>query len=150
MIVDRARFRYINKLQRVAGCRLPEGAFHPINMELIMGSLNIDCLDSLTRDMLLHFYKDFLDCNCRDSPLCGCPERKFVITVLELREQGFDHRDIHIYLREEYGIDLFPADILSFLEESVHLLEIIRSVSDLAGRKALSRISSKHIHQISR
>lgn len=119
-------------------------------MELIMGSLNIDCLDSLTRDMLLHFYKDFLDCNCRDSPLCGCPERKFVITVLELREQGFDHRDIHIYLREEYGIDLFPADILSFLEESVHLLEIIRSVSDLAGRKALSRISSKHIHQISR
>ncbi|HKM41653.1 MAG TPA: DUF5814 domain-containing protein [Methanocorpusculum sp.] len=150
MIASRARFRYIKKLQRAAGHRLPDGAFHPANLEAISGSMNIDSLDPGTRDQVLRFFKDFLDCKCRDSPLCGCPERKFVISILELREMGLDHKDIHRHLLDEYGIDLFPADILSFLEDSVHLLEAVRSVANLAGQKDLVQLSDGHIRNISR
>ena len=150
MIASRARFRYIKKLQRAAGHRLPDGAFHPANLEAITGSMNIDSLDPGTRDQVLRFFKDFLDCKCRDSPLCGCPERKFVISILELREMGLDHKDIHRHLLDEYGIDLFPADILSFLEDSVHLLEAVRSVANLAGQKDLVQLSDGHIRNISR
>jgi len=150
VIASRARFRYIKKLQRAAGHRLPEGAFHPANLEAITGSMNIDSLDPGTRDQVLRFFKDFLECKCRDSPLCGCPERKFVIMILELREMGLNHKEIHRHLIDEYGIDLFPADILSFLEESVHLLEAIRSVADLGGQNDLVKLSDEHIRNISR
>jgi len=150
VIASRARFRYIKKLQRAAGYRLPDGAFHPANLEAISGSMNIDSLDPGTRDQVLRFFKDFLDCKCRDSPLCGCPERKFVICILELREMGLDHKDIHRQLLDEYGIDLFPADILSFLEDSVHLLEAVRSVANLAGQRELVQLSDAHIKNISR
>ncbi|MDO5843699.1 MAG: DUF5814 domain-containing protein [Methanocorpusculum sp.] len=150
MIASRARFRNIKKLQRAAGYKLPDGAFHPANLEAIGGSMNIDSLDPSTREQVLNFYKDFLDCKCKDSPLCGCPERKFVICILELREMGLNHKDIHRHLLDEYGIDLFPADILSFLEESVHLMEAIRSVADLAGEKELVDKSDEHIKGIAR
>lgn len=150
MIAGRARFRYIKKLQQAAGYRLPDGAFHPANLEAITGSMNIDGLDPGTRDQVLLFYKDFLECGCRESPLCGCPERKFVIALLELRERGMDHKGIHRHLIDEYGIDLFPADILSFLEDSVHLLEAVRSVADLAGEKDLVKLTDEHIRQIER
>lgn len=150
MIAGRARLRYIKKLQRAAGYRLPDGAFHPANLEAVTGSMNIDSLDPGTRDQVLRFFQDFLECNCRDSPLCGCPERKFVILTLELREQGLNHRDIHLHLLEEYGIDLFPADILSFLEDSVHLLEAVRSVADLADQGNLAKLTDDHIRQIAR
>lgn len=150
MIAGRARFRYIKKLQRAAGYRLPDGAFHPANLEAITGSMNIDSLDPGTRDQIMRFFKDFLECSCRDSPLCGCPERKFVIAILELREMGLNHKDIHQQLLEEYGIDLFPADILSFLEDSVHLLEAVRSVADLSGQAELVKLSDEHIRQIAR
>ncbi len=150
MITGRARFRYIKKLQRAAGHRLPESAFHPANLEAITGSMNIDSLEPGARDQVLRFFKDFLECKCRDSPLCGCPERKFVISILELREMGLTHKEIHRHLIDEYGINFFPADILSFLEESVHLLEAIRSVADLAGQNDLMKLSDEQIRKISR
>jgi len=150
VIAGRARFRYIKKLQRAAGHRLPESAFHPANLEAITGSMNIDSLDPGARDQVLRFFKDFLECKCRDSPLCGCPERKFVISILELREMGLTHKEIHRHLIDEYGIDLFPADILSFLEESLHRLDAIRSVADLAGQNDLVKLSDEQIRKISR
>jgi len=150
MIASRARFRYIKKLQRAAGYRLPDGAFHPANLEAISGSMNIDSLDPGTRDQVIRFFKDFLECNCKDSPLCGCPERKFVICILELREMGLNHKEISRHLLDEYGIELFPADILSFLEDSVHLLEAIRSVADLGGETELVAKTDQHIKDIAR
>jgi superfamily II helicase len=150
VIADRARFRYIKKLQRAAGYRLPGGAFHPVNLEAITGSMNLDSLNTGMRNQILHFYKDFLECNCRDTPLCGCPERKFAIEVLELREMGLSHKDIHDHLLDEYGVDLFPGDILSFLENSVHLLEAVCRVADIAGKKKLVELSNEHIRRISR
>jgi len=150
LIASRARFRYIKKLQRAAGYHLPDGAFHPAMMEAICGSMNIDSLDPGTKEQVLNFFKDFLECDCKDTPLCGCPERKFVVKILELRELGLNHKEIHRQLLDEYGIDLFPADILSFLEESVHLLEAIRNVADLAGQNELVQKTDDHIKDIAR
>ena len=150
MIADRARFRYIKKLQRAAGYRLPEGAFHPANLEAISGSMNIDGLDPGTREQVLRFLKDFLECDCKDAPLCGCPERKFVICILALREMGLNHKEISRHLIDEYGIELFPADILSFLEDSVHLLEAVRGVAGLAKEDELAKKTDEHIKEISR
>jgi superfamily II helicase len=51
---------------------------------------------------------------------------------------------------DEYGIEIFPADVLSFLEESVHVLEAISDVARLQGRAALAVKTDEHIRLIER
>ncbi|MGA2917909.1 DUF5814 domain-containing protein [Methanoregula sp.] len=150
MIADRARFRHAKKLERLAGYRLPELAFSGNMLETLCSRLNYDALDFGVRDQILAFFNDFLRCDCRDCPLCGCPEKKFARKVIELRENGLDHRQIASYLQDEYGIELFPADILSFLEESVHVLEAISDVARLQARQDLEKTTDDHIRLIER
>lgn len=150
MIADRARFRHAKKLERLAGYRLPDLAFSGNMLETLCSRLNYDALDYAVREQILAFFNDFLRCDCRDSPLCGCPEKKFAIKVLELRENGLDHRGISGVLLDDYGIELFPMDVLSFLEESVHVLEAISDVSRLQGKGELAKKTDEHIRLIER
>jgi superfamily II helicase len=150
LIAGRARFRHAKKIERLAGYRIPELAFHPVTLEAITSRFNFDALDFAVREQLLNFFDEFLRCTCKDSPLCGCPEKKFAKKVIELRENGLDHRQIAGFMSDEYGIELFPADVLSFLEESVHVLEAIADVSRLQGRQGLADRTNEHIRLIER
>lgn len=150
MIADRARFRHAKKIERLAGYRLPELAFSGTMLETLSARIDYDSLDFGVREQILAFFDEFLRCTCRDSPLCGCPEKKFARRVLELRMNGLDHRQIASYLLDEYGIELFPADILSFLEESVHVLEAMADVSRLQGRDVLAKKTDDTIRLIER
>ena len=150
MIADRARFRIAKRIERLAGYRLPDRAFNGTMLETLSSGINYDSFDFAVREQILAFFNDFLRCNCKNSPLCGCPEKKFAQKVLELRENGFDHRQISAFLQEEYGIEIFPADILSFLEDSVHVLEAISDIARLKGRQELTRKTDEHIRMIER
>jgi len=150
LIADRARFRHAKKIERLAGYRVPDLAFHPAMLETLTSRFNFDQLDFAIREQLLSFFNDFLRCKCKNSPLCGCPEKKFAKKVIELRENGLDHRQISAHLSEEYGIEIFPADVLSFLEESVHVLEAISDVARLEGRQELAKKTDEHIRMIER
>jgi len=150
LIADRARFRNAKKLERLAGYRLPELAFSGNMLETLCSHLNYDALDYGVREQILAFFNDFLRCTCKDSPLCGCPEKKFARKILELRENGLDHRQIAGFLLDEYGIEVFPTDILSFLEESVHVLEAMSDVARLQGQGELAKTTDEHIRLIER
>ena len=150
MIADRARFRIAKRIERLAGYRLPDRAFHGTMLQTLTSGINFDYFDFAIREQILNFFNDFLRCNCRDSPLCGCPERKFAEKILELRENGLDHRQISSFLLDEYGIEIFPADILSFLEDSVHVLEAIADVARLNDRQELYKKTGDHIRLIER
>ncbi len=148
MIAGKARFRGARKIEKAIGYRIPDAAFHGGFLEAISSRVNFDLLDHTLRTQILQFFRDFLSCDCRDRPLCGCPERLFVHRILELREDGLDHHQISSFLLEEYGIDLYPADILSFLEDSVHLLEAIADIARLQGRMELYEETRRHIESI--
>ena len=150
MIADRARFRVARRIERLAGYRLPDRAFSGTMLKTLCSGINFDVFDFAIREQLLAFFNDFLRCNCRDSPLCGCPERKFAEKILELRENGLDHRQIAAFLLSEYGIEIFPADILSFLEDTVHVLEALSDISRLKGRSELAARTDEHIRMIER
>ncbi|WFN35510.1 DUF5814 domain-containing protein [Methanogenium sp. S4BF] len=137
MIAAKARFRFSKKLQNIAGYRVPDFAFNGAFMDILVSSLDYDSLDRTMRSQIIQFYKDFLECGCRESPQCGCPERKFALKILELRSLGLDHRQISEVLVDDYGVEIYPADILSFLEDSVHTLEAIRDVARIEGKEAL-------------
>jgi len=147
VIASRARLRYHRQLTKIIGYRLPEGAFHGAVIEALF-SIPYDAFDRSTREQIMAFLKAFVSCKCRDQPLCGCPERKFAIEVIELRESGLDHRQISEVLLDEYGIEIYAADLLSFLEESVHLLEAIRDVAEQTGVRQLQARTEEHIEAI--
>jgi superfamily II helicase len=119
-------------------------------LETLCSHLNYDALDFGVRDQILAFFDEFLRCNCKDSPLCGCPEKKFARKVIELRENGLDHRQIAGFMLDEYGIEMFPADVLSFLEESVHVLEAISDVARLNNQAEFAKKTDEHIRLIER
>nr|WP_320160869.1 DUF5814 domain-containing protein [uncultured Methanoregula sp.] len=150
MIADRARFRNAKKLERLAGYRLPELAFSGNMLETLCSHINYDALDYHVREQILAFFNEFLRCDCRESPLCGCPEKKFAKKIIELRENGLDHRQITSFLLDEYGIEVFPADLLSFLEDTVHVLEAVSDVARLQNKEELAKKTDEHIHLIER
>ncbi|NYT05598.1 MAG: RNA helicase [Methanomicrobiales archaeon] len=150
MIAGRARFHASKKIQNIVGYRIPDLVFTGSFLEAILSAADYDRMDRTLKEQILRIIDDFLDCRCAHAPLCGCPERKFSRLILELRETGLDHRQISAYLLEEYGIDLYPADILSFLEDSVHVLEAIRDVAALEGEDALKEKADAHISRIER
>ncbi|PKL60898.1 MAG: RNA helicase [Methanomicrobiales archaeon HGW-Methanomicrobiales-4] len=147
MIASRARLRYHRQIGKLVGYRLPEGAFHGAVIEALF-SIPYDAFDRSTREQIMAFLKAFVQCRCQDQPLCGCPERKFAIEVIELRESGLDHRHISEFLLDEYGIEIYAADLLSYLEESVHLLEAIRDVSEQTGVHQIRMKTEDHIEAI--
>jgi superfamily II helicase len=150
LIADRARLRVAKRIERLAGYRLSDRAFNGTMLETLSSGINYDSFDFAVREQILAFFNDFLRCDCRDCPLCGCPEKKFAQKILELRENGLDHRQIASFLADEYGIEIFPADILSFLEDTVHVLEAISDISRLKGRQELAKKTDDHIRLIER
>lgn len=147
MIASRARLKYQRQLGKLAGFRLPEGAFHGAVMETLM-AVSYDSFGRSTRDQILRFIKAFCSCSCRNTPLCGCPERLFAKEIIELRESGLDHRQISEFILDEYGIEVYAADLLSFLEESVHLLEAIRDVAMQSQVRRVMELTKAHIDAI--
>lgn len=148
MIAGKARFRAAKKIEKAVGYHIPDAAFHAAFLEAVTSRINFEFLDGPLREQLLQFFREFLSCECRERPLCGCPEKRFVRRIIELREDGLDHHQISSVLLEEYGIDLYPADILSFLEDSVHLLEAIKDIAELQGMKPLVTETERHIQRI--
>ncbi|HVP25415.1 MAG TPA: DUF5814 domain-containing protein [Methanomicrobiales archaeon] len=150
MIAGRARFAGKKKLERATGLRLPEQVFSGAFLEAISSGINLRSLEGSLRDQIGNIIHDFLSCGCRDAPDCGCPERRFAEGIIGLRESGLDHRQIADHLLDEYGISIYPADILSFLEDSVHGLEALRDVARLAGEESLTAGCEEHIRRIVR
>jgi superfamily II helicase len=149
VITSRAKLRYHRQIGRLVGYRLPEGAFQGATLEALL-SVSYDSFDRSTKDQILAFIKNFLSCKCRDNPFCGCPERKFIREIIDLRESSMDHTNISAFLLEEYGIEIYPADILSYLEEAVHLLEAIQDVAMQCGVKPMQQQIEAHIRGIER
>jgi len=150
LIASRARFAGIRKLERATGLRIPDQVFHGAFLEAISSGVNLRALDPATRDEVRNILHDFLSCRCREAPDCGCPERQFAARIIELRGNGLDHRQIANHLLDEYGISVYPADILSFLEDTVHGLEALRDVARLKSEGALAAKCDEQIRQIVR
>ncbi|MDD3407856.1 MAG: DUF5814 domain-containing protein [Methanomicrobium sp.] len=148
MISSRARFKSAKKLENVVGYRVPEFAFKGQFLEAICACADYPRLEKRLKQQIINFYKSFLNCKCKTNPLCGCPERKFAAEILELRMSGMNHRQISEFLLDEYGISLFPTDILSFLEESVHVLEAVGDVSEIEGYEDMQALCAKAIKDI--
>jgi len=129
---------YIKNHQQIASqleTSFPRGAFKGATLDILFGGEGLAKLDDATRDRVLEFAEDFLDCGCEANPHCGCPERKFVRYLLELREQGLGPDAIVDVMGEDYMLYAYPGDVLSFLDDSVRTLEAVEALAEVDGQQ---------------
>ena len=112
---------------------VPKGAFKGATLDVLFQGEGLEKLDDATRERVLDFASDFLDCACEDNPYCGCPERKFMRYLLELRAQGLGPDAIVDVMSDDYMLYAYPGDILSFLDDAVRTLEAAEGLAGVEG-----------------
>jgi superfamily II helicase len=137
-ITDKIYLKNHRQLVSQMETSFPKSAFSGATMDILYQGEGLSKLDDATRDRVLDFAEDFLDCDCEASPHCGCPERKFVRYLLELREQGLGPDAIVDVMGDEYLLYAYSGDILSFLDSSVRTLEAAEQLADVDGRQEQS------------
>jgi len=109
----------------------PKSAFAGATLDLLFTGDSLAGLNETTRDRVLDFAEDFLDCDCESNPYCGCAERKFIGYLLELRAEGFGPDAIVDVMGDDYMLYAYSGDILSFLDQSVRTLEAAEALADI-------------------
>ena len=140
-ITDKIYVKNHRQLSAQLETNIPKGAFKGATLDLLYQGDGLESLDDATRERVLDFAEDFLDCDCSNNPYCGCPEEKFVQYLLELRAQGFGPDAIVDVMTDDYMLYAYPGDVLSFLDDSVRTLEAVESLAavesdDEAQRRA--------------
>lgn len=129
-ITDRVYVKNARRISRQMDRNMPRNVFHGAALDILYNTDEVEKLDSATRDQLIDFVTDILDCDCDDAPYCGCPERKFVRHVIDLRRQGLSPSRIVESLEAEYGLYAYEGDVLDFLDTTVRSLEAVEEIAD--------------------
>jgi len=138
-ITDKIYVKNHRQLASQLETSIPKSAFAGATMDMLFQGENLAKLDDTTRDRILDFAEDFMDCDCQANPHCGHPEEKFVSYLLELREQGLGPDAIVDVMGDDYMLYAYPGDILSFLDDSVRTLEAIESLAAVDGNDEQER-----------
>lgn len=117
---------------------IPRGAFNGATLDLLYQGEGLAELNSATRDRVLAFAEDFLDCGCETNPYCGHPEEKFIRYVLESRAAGLGPGAIVDQMESDYMIYAYEGDILSFLDSAARTLEAVESVARVEGNETMA------------
>jgi superfamily II helicase len=133
-ITDKIYVKNHRQLASQLDTSFPKSAFSGATLDILFSGDGIANLDDASRDRVLEFAEDFLDCDCQSNPHCGCPERKFIAYLLELRAQGLGPDSIVDVMGDDYMVYAYPGDVLSFLDSGVRTLEAAEQLADVDGR----------------
>ncbi|UHH25091.1 DUF5814 domain-containing protein [Halobacterium noricense] len=143
---------YVKNQRQIASqidTRFPKSAFSGATLDILFTG-DLSELDEATRDKVLDFSEDFLDCGCESNPYCGHPERKFVKYLLELRAQGLDPESMVDVMTQDYMVYAYPGDIYSFLDDAVRTLEAVEDLADVDGRPEQAERATREKRELSR
>ena len=149
-ITDKIYVKNHRQLASQLDTSFPQSAFSGATLDILFSGDGIAKLDEASRDRVLEFAEDFLDCDCQGHPHCGCPERKFVAYLLELRAQGLGPDAIVDVMGDDYMLYAYPGDVLSFLDDSVRTLEAAERLADVDGRPEESDRIGQRKRELSR
>jgi len=133
-ITDKIYVKNHRQLSSQLDTNIPKGAFKGATLDVLFQGGGLEKLDEATRDRVLDFASDFLDCSCDNNPYCGHPERKFMRYLLELRAQGLGPSAIVDVMSDDYMLYAYEGDVLSFLDQSVRTLEAAEQLADVDDR----------------
>ncbi|GAB3667862.1 DUF5814 domain-containing protein [Halopiger thermotolerans] len=132
-ITDKIYVKNHQQLSSQLETSIPKGAFKGATLDMLFQGDGLEKLDDATQERVLDFSSDFLDCSCDNNPYCGCPERKFIRYLLELRAEGLGPDAIVDVMTDDYMVYAYPGDILSFLDDAVRTLEAAEGLARVDG-----------------
>jgi len=138
-ITDKVYLKNHRQIVSQLETNVPKGAFKGATLEVLYSGDGLAKVDDATRDRLLDFAEDFLDCENPDDIYTGYPERKFVRYLLELRAQGLRPDDIVDVMGDDYMLYAYPGDVLSFLDQAVRTLEATEALARVDGNPEMAR-----------
>lgn len=127
---------------------IPKSAFAGATMDVLYSGEGLSQLDEATRERLLDFATDFLDCETEAQLYTGYPERAFVRYLLSLREEGLGPEAIVDVMGDDYMLYAYPGDILSFLDDSVRTLEAVEDLAHVDDNDDAARAAAERIRKL--
>jgi superfamily II helicase len=149
-ITDKIYVKNHRQLASQLETSIPKSAFSGATLDVLFQGEGLEKLDEASRERVLDFATDFLDCDCDSNPYCGCPERKFVSYLLDLRAGGLGPEAIVDVMTDDYMVYAYPGDVLSFLDDSVRTLEAVESLASVDGNGEMERRAATRKRELSR
>ena len=148
-ITDKIYVKNHRQLSSQLETSIPKSAFAGATLDLLFQG-QLDKLDEATRDRVLEFAEDFLDCDCQDNPYCGHPEEKFIRYLLELRAEGLGPEAMVDAMSDEYMVYAYSGDVLSFLDDAVRTLEAVEDLAQVEGSQEAGDSARRRRRQLER
>jgi len=143
---------YVKNHRQIASqldTRFPKSAFSGATLDILFTG-DLSELNEATRDSVLEFAEDFLDCSCDSNPYCGHPEEKFVEYLLDLRAQGLDPESMVDVMTDDYMVYAYPGDLYSFLDDAIRTLEAVEELAEVDSRHEQADRASRKKRELSR
>jgi helicase len=129
-------FRYASQLSDALGTDLPARVFGA-GLDIVFSANGMSKLKENVKRTMLDFAREFMACRCKDSPYCGCAQKKFSVRVIELCAQGLSPEKIITELTKQYGVYAYAGDVLNYLDQSARTLEAVELIAGIYGKKEL-------------
>ncbi|MDV0445917.1 ATP-dependent RNA helicase DbpA [Methanimicrococcus sp. At1] len=134
-----ATFKYAEQISKDLRMNLPSRVFQGAFLDIIFDGAVLKEVSPKYQKMLLNFAGDMFVCSCKESPYCGCAERKFSEKILLLRMKGLEPIAIIRELESEYGITAYVGDVFSYLEDAVRNLEAVELIAKTMKKDGLAK-----------
>jgi len=132
-VTDKIYVKNHRQISAQLDASIPKSAFAGATLDRLFTGEGLEQLDDATRDRVLDFAEDFLDCDCDDNPYCGHPQRKFMRYLLELRADGLGPDAIVDVMSDDYMVYAYSGDVRSFLDQGVRTLEAVETLARVEG-----------------
>jgi helicase len=136
-VIDAVYFKYASQLSDALGTDIPTRVFGA-GLDIVFSADGISKLKENLRRTALDFAREFMACRCKDSPYCGCAEKKFSAMVIELCAGGLSPDGIIAELTKRYGVYAYAGDMLNYLDQAARSLEAVELIAGIYGKKELS------------
>lgn len=140
---DAAQFKIAESISKDLKINLPTRVFQGACLDVIYDGESMSRINQKDRQLLINFASDMMKCNCKESPYCGCVERKFSEKILLLRAKGFEPAQIVKELENNYGITAYTGDIYSYLESAVRNLQAVKQIAQILQKRQILKETSE-------
>jgi helicase len=134
--LDAVYFKYASQLSDALGTDIPTRVFGA-GLDVVFSADGFSKLKENLRRAMFDFAREFMTCTCKDSPYCGCAERKFSARVIELCAEGLSPDGIIAELTKQYGVYAYAGDVLGYLDGAARALEAVELIAGIYGKKEL-------------
>jgi superfamily II helicase len=91
---------------------------------------------------------DFFQCGHNESPFCECGTQAVSRKITELRMEGFTPKMIATEFQDQYELNIYPGDIIGWLDSLVHGLKAIQRIAEVAVDPEIVALSQETMEVI--